>query len=72
MAARKKQSFEEALKRLEEIVAALERGDTPLGESMKLFEEGIRLSNACYETLQKAEQKITFVTALKKTGEEEP
>ena len=58
MAARKKQSFEEALKRLEEIVAALERGDTPLGESMKLFEEGTGLIGTCSALLDAAEQQV--------------
>ncbi len=68
----KKIDYEQSMQRLEMIVSHLESGELPLEEAMKLFEEGIKLSNACYETLQKAEQKITFVTALKKTGEEEP
>lgn len=67
----KKIDYEQSMLRLEEIVSALESGELPLEESMKLFEEGIKLSNACYDTLQKAEQKVTFVTALKKSEEEE-
>ena len=67
----KKTDYEHAMIRLEEIVAALESGESSLEESMKLFEEGIKLSNTCYETLQKSEQKITLITALKNTEEEE-
>jgi exodeoxyribonuclease VII small subunit len=48
-------SFEESLKRLEEIVNALEQGDVPLEESFRLYEEGIRLSKACMTKLQNAE-----------------
>ena len=42
--AAKKLSFEEKLSRLEEIVAALEKGDAPLADSLRLFEEGTKLS----------------------------
>ena len=45
--AAKKMSFEEKLSRLEEIVAALEKGDAPLADSLRLFEEGTKLVNAC-------------------------
>ncbi len=59
MTTRKKQpaeqSFEEALHRLEEIVEQLERGDVPLEDSMKLYEEGVALSKACAEKLSRAE-----------------
>ena len=41
--AAKKLSFEEKLSRLEEIVAALEKGDAPLADSLRLFEEGTKL-----------------------------
>ena len=67
----KKIDYEKSMLRLEEIITALESGELPLEESMKLFEEGVKLSNACYEILQKAEQKITFVTALSHPEEEE-
>lgn len=56
--AAKKVSFEEKLARLEEIVAALEQGDAPLAESLKLFEEGTRLATACSTELDKAEQQV--------------
>lgn len=51
-------SFEESLKRLEKIVEQLERGDLPLEESIKLFEEGTRLSAECKDYLDKAEGKV--------------
>ncbi len=47
--------------RLEEIVRLLERGEAPLAESMKLFEEGTKLSAALGKLLDKAEQKVTVV-----------
>lgn len=55
----KKQSFEDAMKRLSEIVEALEAGEETLEASMKLFEEGAKLSAECYQVLEQAEQKIT-------------
>jgi exodeoxyribonuclease VII small subunit len=59
MPARKKegtsQTFEEALKRLETIVDALEGGDVPLEESLRLYEEGIALSKTCADKLSHAE-----------------
>ena len=58
----KQKTFEESLKRLEEIVRALENGDTPLDESMKLFEDGVSLSATCNELLEKAEQKVSMLT----------
>ncbi len=51
-------SFEAALKQLEEIVARLEKGELPLEESLKLYEEGIRLSRLCHAKLEEAEGRI--------------
>ena len=63
--AAKKLSFEEKLSRLEEIVAALEKGDAPLADSLRLFEEGTKLVNACSTELDKAEQSgIGFVPTM--------
>lgn len=50
--------FEQAMARLEAIVAELEKGDLPLDESLKIFEEGIRLSKNCLKVLEEAERKI--------------
>ena len=55
-------NFESALKRLEEIVQSLEKGDVPLETSLKLFEEGTKMINLCNETLANAEQKIVKLT----------
>lgn len=55
-------TYEQAIKRLEEIVACLEKKDTPLEESMKLFEEGTKLAALCGEKLTSAKQKITELT----------
>ncbi len=56
--AAKKQSFEEKLTRLEEIVAALEKGNAPLADSLRLFEEGTRLAGVCASELDQAEQQV--------------
>lgn len=54
----KKVTFEAQLQRLEEIVAALEKGDAPLADSLKLFEEGTKLIAACSKQLDQAEQQV--------------
>ena len=54
-------TFESQMARLEEIVRLLERGEAPLAESMKLFEEGTKLSAALGQRLDKAEPKVTVV-----------
>lgn len=59
---RKKKTYEEALSRLEEIVALLEKGNMPLEESLKLFEEGTSLSSFCYNTLNNVQQKVIELT----------
>ena len=56
--AAKKKSFEESLARLGEVVRTLERGDAPLADSLKLFEEGAALITACTKELDEAEQKV--------------
>lgn len=55
---KKKLTFEESLKRLEEIVSHLEKGDIPLQESLNLFEEGAQLLADCNRMLEEAEQKV--------------
>ena len=57
----KEMQFEEAFKRLEAIVENLELGDLSLEESMKLFEEGIGLTEACKSRLEDAEKKIQLL-----------
>ncbi|MBB5339633.1 exodeoxyribonuclease VII small subunit [Tunturiibacter gelidoferens] len=51
-------NFEEQLTALETVVEKLERGDLSLDESVHLFEEGLKLSNACKKELEAAEGKI--------------
>jgi exodeoxyribonuclease VII small subunit len=56
-----KEKFEKALNRLEGIVSQLENGDLDLEESLKLFEEGIRLSRYCNQKLDEAEKKVEIL-----------
>lgn len=63
MAAKKKVDFETSMLRLEEIVNLLERGEAPLEQAMKLFEEGAQLLRECTAQLDEAEQKVTLLTA---------
>lgn len=59
----KKETFEQAMLRLEEIVQRLESGEEPLDSAMKLFEEGTKLAAQCEERLKNARQKLTVLTA---------
>jgi exodeoxyribonuclease VII small subunit len=56
--AKKKEKFEEALQKLEAIVAQMEEGDLPLEETLKAFEEGVRLARFCASKLDEAERKV--------------
>lgn len=62
-------TFEQSLKRLDEIVKNLERGDVSLADSMTLFEEGTALIKSCGAMLDEAEQKVVM---LKKGADGEP
>jgi exodeoxyribonuclease VII small subunit len=53
-----KKTFENAISQLESIVSRLEDGDLPLEESLKLFEEGIKLSRFCNQKLNEAQKKV--------------
>ena len=53
--------FEDCLQQLEKIVEQLERGDLPLEQSLKMFEEGVRLSNSCRQELEAAEGRIEIL-----------
>ena len=53
--------FEKAMGRLEEIVQGLEKGDLSLEDSLKIFEEGIRLSQVCMAKLDEAEKKVEIL-----------
>lgn len=54
-------TFEEALQQLEQIVQKLEKGELPLEESLKLYEDGIRLSRLCHGKLEEAEGRIEML-----------
>jgi exodeoxyribonuclease VII small subunit len=54
-------SFEEALKRLEEVLQSLERSDCPLEEAMSLYQEGMKLVRTCRDKLTDAESKISIL-----------
>lgn len=49
------------MKKLEEVVERLESGDVPLEESIRLFEEGMRLSRICGEKLDRMEQQVEML-----------
>ena len=55
-------SFESQLDALEQIVSSLEGGELSLEESLKAYEEGIKLTRLCQATLQEAEQRIAVVS----------
>jgi exodeoxyribonuclease VII small subunit len=58
---KKEISFEDALARLEQIVKALEGGNVPLEDLIKLFDEGASLVKLCTERLDKAEEKVKLL-----------
>lgn len=60
-------SFEENMENLEKIVTELEKGNLNLDDSVKKFEEGIKISKECNKILEEAEKKITIL--LEENGE---
>jgi exodeoxyribonuclease VII small subunit len=54
-------SFEQNMQRLEQIVRAMERGDVPLEESLKLFQEGTELVRSCGKLLDEAQLQVTKI-----------
>jgi exodeoxyribonuclease VII small subunit len=60
-------SFEDAMKKIEEIVDQLEKGDLPLDDSLKRFEEAVKLARVCHQKLEGAEKKVN---KLIKAGED--
>jgi len=61
MAGKKERKFEDALKQLEGIVEKLEGEDLSLEDSLKDFEEGVRLTRYCHNKLNEAEKKIEIL-----------
>lgn len=70
MTGEKKLKFEEALQRLEEVLARLEQNDCPLDEALELFQEGMRLVTFGRRKLAEAEGKISLL--LGESGETAP
>jgi len=60
--------FEEQLAQLESVVERLERGELTLEDSVRLFEEGVKLSNACKQELEKAEGRIQVLVDAQAGG----
>lgn len=62
--------FEDCLQRLEQIVDELEKGNVPLEQALKLFDEGVQLSATCRKELETAEGKVEIL--LKQNGKLQP
>lgn len=60
--------FEKNLKRLEDIVGKMEKGDISLEDSLKFFEEGVKLSRECNAKLTEAELKVKKLMSFDKDG----
>ncbi len=60
--------FEKKLKRLEDIVEKMESGDLSLDDSMKLFEEGVKMSRECQAQLSVAEEKVKLLLSVDADG----
>ncbi len=58
----KTENFEETLEKLEKVVGSLEKGELPLGKSIEMFEEGIKMYSECKDFLVDAEKKIKVLT----------
>ena len=64
-------TFEERLTALESVVERLERGELTLDESVRLFEEGVQLSDSCKAELEKAEGRIQVLVETRGAGKVE-
>lgn len=63
-------SFEEAMEKLEEIVAKLEEGDVPLEKAINFYQEGMQLSKVCSDKLNNVQEKV--VKIVNEHGQLEP
>ena len=68
----KAENFEHSLKSLEDIVQRLEAGELSLEDSLKAFEEGVKLARQCQTTLTKAELKVEKITQEMMQKDEPP
>ena len=62
-------SFEQSMSRLGEIVEQLEQGEQPLEESLRLFEEGMRLARSSQQVLNRAEQRVEELLSVTDEGQ---
>ena len=67
MAVKKSYPFETSLDKLEKLVEKMEDGDLTLEESLKIFEEGVKLTRECQQALADAEQKVKLL--IEESGE---
>ena len=65
-------TFEATLDRLQKIVQNLESGESPLEDSLKLFEEGVGLTRKCQEKLILAEKRVEILAKTPETGDQGP
>ena len=66
----KENNFEDSMKNLERIATELENGNLSLDESVKKFEEGMKLAKQCNDILEQAEKKITILLeGIRRKGE---
>ena len=65
-------NFEDALENLEGLVEAMEEGELSLEDSLKAFEQGIKLTRECQAALEKAEQKVKLLVSTDDIPESEP
>ena len=63
----KKDSFEDKMQQLEQVVSELEKGDMNLDESLVKFEDGMKLAKECNKILEDTEKKVTIL--IEKNGE---
>jgi exodeoxyribonuclease VII small subunit len=61
-------SFEDSIRRLGEIVETLEGGELPLEESLRLFEEGVKLARTSQATLDRAERRVEELLSIDEDG----
>lgn len=69
MAAKKKPSFEDQLNALEQLISSMEKGEMPLEESLRAYEEGMKMASQLERELQSATQRLT-VLRTGKDGED--
>ena len=65
-------NFNKGLSKLEEIINKMDSGELSLEESLKYFEEGVKINRQCQSALKDAEQRISILTENDEYNEEKP